>query len=68
MKSELILSKILMPTNLRASSAPFGRGSKNQKFSLPFLFSSAGVWGGIRAGFDFLFWRNSGRLSIKELV
>jgi len=26
---------------MSASSAPFGRGSKNQKFSLPFLFSSA---------------------------
>src|SRR3989344_3022296 len=36
-KSERILSKILMPTNLRASSAPCGRGSKNQKFS--FLIS-----------------------------
>jgi len=31
-----------------ASSAPFGRGSKNQKFSLPFFFSSAGGVGGGR--------------------
>src|SRR3989344_4861991 len=31
---------------MRASSAPFGRVSKNQKFSLPFLFSSAGGVGG----------------------
>ena len=30
----------------RASPAPYGRGSKNQKFSLPFFFSSAGGVGG----------------------
>jgi len=33
---------------MRASSAPFGRGSKNQKFSLLFFFSSAGGCGGSR--------------------
>src|SRR3989338_6949242 len=31
---------------MRASSAPCGRGSKNQKFSLPFFFFSAGGVGG----------------------
>ena len=30
---------------MRASSAPFGRGSKNQKFSLLFLFLGGGVGG-----------------------
>ena len=34
---------------MRASSAPCGRGSKNQKFSLPFLFSSC-LPAGRRAG------------------
>src|SRR3989344_5156086 len=33
---------------MRASSAPFGRGRKNQKFSLPFFFS----WGGGVGGAD----------------
>ena len=37
-----------MRTNLRASSAPCGRGSKNKKCSLPFFFSSAGGCGGSR--------------------
>ena len=33
---------------MRASSAPFGRGSKNQKFSfLSFRFSAGGVGGGV---------------------
>ena len=52
-KSELFSKQIRLTTNLRASSAPGacpapsllwcgGRGSKNQKFSLPFFFSSAG--------------------------
>ena len=36
----------IVRSNLRASSAPFGRGSKNQKFSLPFFLSSAGGVGG----------------------
>ena len=45
-KSELFSKTIRARTNLRASSAPFGRGSKNQKFSLPFFFSSAGGVGG----------------------
>ncbi len=30
---------------LRASSAPFGRGSKNQKFSFLILIFGGGVWG-----------------------
>ena len=40
----------------RASSAPFGRGSKNQKFSLPFLFSSAGGVGGADKKWKGNFW------------
>jgi DNA-binding XRE family transcriptional regulator len=41
---------------MRASSAPFGRGSKNQKFSLPFLFSSAGGVGGADKKWKGNFW------------
>src|SRR3989338_8838074 len=41
---------------LRASSAPFGRGSKNQKFSLPFFFSSAGGVGGADKKWKGNFW------------
>jgi hypothetical protein len=45
-KSELFTKLIWTRTNLRASSAPFGRGSKNQKFSfLSFRFSAGGVGG-----------------------
>ena len=40
----------------RASSAPFGRGSKNQKFSLPFFFSSAGGVGGADKKWKGNFW------------
>ena len=55
-KFECILLIILTTTNLRASSAPFGRGSKNQKFSLPFLFSSAGGVGGADKKWKGNFW------------
>jgi DNA-binding XRE family transcriptional regulator len=41
---------------MRASSAPCGRGSKNQKFSLPFLFSSAGGVGGADKKWKGNFW------------
>jgi len=41
---------------LRASSAPCGRGSKNQKFSLPFFFSSAGGVGGADKKWKGNFW------------
>src|SRR3989344_3264111 len=41
---------------LRASSASFGRGSKNQKFSLPFFFSSAGGVGGADKKWKRNFW------------
>jgi len=44
-----------MPTNLRASSAPYGRG-QTQKFSLPFLFSSAGGVGGADKKWKGNFW------------
>src|SRR3989338_11695647 len=40
----------------RASSAPFGRGSKNQKFSLSFFFSSAGGVGGADKKWKGKFW------------
>ena len=40
----------------RASSAPCGRGSKNQKFSLPFFFSSAGGVGGADKKWKGNFW------------
>ena len=43
-------------TNLRASSAPCGRGSKPQKFSFPFLFSSAGGVGGADKKWKGNFW------------
>jgi len=46
---------------MRASSAPCGRGSKNQKFSLPFFFSSAGSVGGEEA------WDASARKDGKEI-
>ena len=41
---------------MRASSAPCGRGSKNQKFSLPFFFSSAGGVGGADKKWKGNFW------------
>ena len=41
---------------MRASSAPFGRGGKNQKFSLPFFFSSAGGVGGADKKWKGNFW------------
>ena len=41
---------------LRASSAPCGRGSKDQKFSLPFFFSSAGGVGGADKKWKGNFW------------
>jgi len=44
-----------MPTNLRASSAPYGRG-QTQKFSLPFFFSSAGGVGGADKKWKGNFW------------
>ena len=40
----------------RTSSAPFGRGSKNQKFSLPFFFPSAGGVGGADKKWKGNFW------------
>ena len=46
----------IVRSNLRASSAPCGRGSKNQKFSLPFLFSSAGGVGGADKKWKGNFW------------
>ena len=41
---------------MRASSAPCGRGCKNQKFFLPFLFSSAGGVGGADKKWKGNFW------------
>ena len=41
---------------MRASSAPCGRGSKNQQFSLPFFFSSAGGVGGADKKWKGNFW------------
>src|SRR3989344_3212785 len=41
---------------LCASSAPCGRGSKTQKFSLPFFFSSAGGVGGADKKWKGNFW------------
>jgi hypothetical protein len=41
---------------MRTSSAPCGRGSKNQKFSLPFFFSSAGGVGGADKKWKGNFW------------
>jgi len=57
---------------MRASSAPCGRGSKNQKFSLPFFFrlSAVGVWGADKKWkrnfwFCFAFWKlHNGKQSI----
>src|SRR3989338_2570374 len=45
-----------MKRTLRPSSAPFGCGSKNQKFSLPFFFSSAGGGGGADKKWKGNFW------------
>ena len=55
-KSERILSKIPIPTNLRASSAPCGRGSKTQNFSLSSSFSAAGGVGGADKKWKGNFW------------
>ncbi|OGI71026.1 hypothetical protein A2643_01160 [Candidatus Nomurabacteria bacterium RIFCSPHIGHO2_01_FULL_39_220] len=51
---------------LRASSAPFGRGSKNQKFSLPFFFSSAGGVGGADKKWKGNFWFLLRRFSLRK--